>query len=127
MSGIVPPIRPGLLGSDSDRSPYRTGLDEFIERFALSPDRAKVLQGFLNYRAALHSSGIIDGFQWLDGSFLEHVEDTENRSPRDIDVVSFFHLPPGQTQASLIPVIKHLLDHNATKEAYSVDAFGPTP
>lgn len=123
MSGIIPPIRPGLPGHHSDRSPYHAGLDEFIDRFALSADRAKVLEGFLNYRAALHSLGIVNGFQWLNGSFLEHIEDTENRSPRDIDVVTFFHLPSGQTQASLLPAIQPLFDRNAIKEAYLVDGY----
>lgn len=33
-----------------------------------------MLDGLLRKRAALHAAGLIQGFQWLDGSFLEHVE-----------------------------------------------------
>jgi hypothetical protein len=123
MSGIIPPIRPGLPGHDPDRSPYRAELHEFIAQFVLSADRAKVLQGFLDYRAALHDHRIVKGFQWLNGSFLEHIEDIETRPPRDIDVVTFFYLPSGQTQVSLLPTIQSLIDPNASKAAYSVDGY----
>ena len=34
--------------------------------------------------------GIIYGFQWLDGSFLENIEVSESRAPNDLDVVTFF-------------------------------------
>ena len=43
--------------------------------------------------------GLVRGFQGLDGSFLEHVELLENRPSNDIDVVTFFRLPGGTTQA----------------------------
>ncbi|QXQ21657.1 hypothetical protein I7845_17240 [Pseudomonas tolaasii] len=33
--------------------------------------------------------GMVDGFQWLDGSFTENIELIERRAPRDIDVVTF--------------------------------------
>ena len=42
--------------------------------FAASPDRIRILRGLLAYRAPLRQRGISSGFQWLDGSFLEHKE-----------------------------------------------------
>lgn len=123
MSGIVPPIRPGQPGSHQDRSPYRAGLDEFISRFALNADRVRILQGLMRYRNDLRSAGIVDGFQWLNGSFLEHVEDTESRSPRDIDIVTFFYLPAGQTQQSFLPTVMHLFDTTTCKNNYFVDGY----
>ena len=45
-----------------------------MERFAISPARAAILRGFLDYRAALHAVGIIVGFQWVDGSFVENIK-----------------------------------------------------
>ena len=42
-----------------------------------------------------------DGFQWLDGSFLENIEVIEARSPNDLDVVTFFRLPAGTSQAEI--------------------------
>lgn len=123
MSGIIPPIRPGVPGHDADRAPYCALLEEFIERFAISADRALILQGLLNYRAALHHIGIVEGFQWLNGSFLENVEDTDQRSPRDIDVVTFYRMPQGYTQASLKPLIEPLINTEASKAKYCVDGY----
>lgn len=123
MDGIVPPIRPGLPGYSDDRSPYRVGLVDFIDRFAVTADRAAVLDGFLTYRAELHGLGVVNGFQWLNGSFLEHVEDTEGRSPRDIDVVTFFEIPPGQNQQGFFGAVRHLFDINHCKQTYSVDGY----
>jgi hypothetical protein len=69
----------------------------------------------------LHAAGIIDGFQWLDGSFLENIESLESRSPRDIDVVTFYYLPPNQTQKALLNGYPQLFDHRHIKENYHVD------
>ena len=100
MAGIVPPIRPGEEGHSIDRSPYRVSLEVLVERFATSGERATILQGFLKFRTALYHHGVTNGFQWVDGSFLENVEDIESRPPNDIDVVTFFFLPDGQNQQS---------------------------
>ncbi len=62
-------------------------------RFSTSSARCKILEGLLDYRQAMHRIGLVSGFQWLDGSFLEDVETIEKREPRDIDVVTFFHTP----------------------------------
>lgn len=123
MSGVVPAIRPGVDGGHQDRSPYLVKLDQFISQYAFTQERAIVLNGFLNYRAALHDQGLVSGFQWLNGSFLEHIEDTESRAPRDIDVVTFFHLPEGQTQISLFPAIRDLFDTRLCKATYHVDGY----
>ena len=123
MGGIIPPIRPNLPGHATDRSPYNTILAELIGVFATSQDRANILNGFLDYRAALHQQGLVSGFQWLDGSFLENIEDLENRPPDDIDVVTFFEIPPGETEATLQPAIEDLFDSDYTKANYRVDAY----
>lgn len=123
MAGVVPPVRPNAAGHDPDRSPYQVGLDEIVDMFAISQDRADILNGLFDYREALHNVGFVAGFQWLDGSFLENIEDLEGRSPNDIDVVTFFELPAGQTQASLMPIAGHLFDPSQTKVAFRVDAY----
>jgi hypothetical protein len=123
MAGIVPPIRPDVAGHHPDRSPYQVGLDEFVDMFAISQERADILHGLFDYREALHQAGLVTGFQWLDGSFLENIEDVEGRPPNDIDVVTFFTPPAGQTQATLLPVIGHLFDPIQTKPTFRVDAY----
>jgi hypothetical protein len=42
------------------------------------------------------SLGFIDGFQWIDGSFVE------DKIPADIDVITFFHRPRGYELESQI-------------------------
>lgn len=106
--GLLPPVNP----TSAERSPYPVALLDVILRFATSPERCKVLKGFLDYRAALHGMGLVNGFQWLDGSFTEQVETLERRSPRDIDVVTFVYTPddfaPTDEQIGM-------LEHDAAK------------
>ena len=123
LANVLPPIRPGVPGHSDDRSPYKVGLVRLIERFATSSERIKILEGLLAYRKELHNIGIISGFQWLNGSFMENVEFTQNRPPNDIDVVSFFHLPAGITQQALVKSHSHLFTPAQTKKQFYVDAY----
>jgi hypothetical protein len=100
-----------------------------ILRFSTSPERIAILDGFLNFRAAMHAIGLIDGFQWIDGSFTESIETGHRRRPpNDVDLVSFFRIPAGMTQADVInanPALfpANLAEQDALKAAYHVDAF----
>lgn len=123
MSGVIPPIRPGQPGHSSDRSPYLAQLTSVVDKFSFSQERQEILRGFLAYRAALHSLGVISGFQWIDGSFLEDIEAQESRPPKDIDVVTYFYLPAGETQLSLIAKAGNLFDKKHVKETHHVDAY----
>ena len=125
-SGVLPPF----LGSDPTGpalvSPYRTTLTEIVDRFSFSPERRAILNGFLSYRAALFTSGL-KGFQWLDGSFLEDVEITQSRPPKDIDCVTFVRRPFGcvSTAAWQAFILNNqaLLTPHLTKQQYSTDAY----
>lgn len=93
-SGVLPPF----LSGDSPvnrhtTSPYKASLVGFVTRFNTSEKRRKILLGFLKYRRLLKDRGITEGFQWIDGSFIEDVEFTQKRDPNDIDVVTFFARP----------------------------------
>ena len=125
--GVIPPINE-LDPTSAERSPYAVSLADFVLRFGQSAGRHGVLDGFLRYRAALHAVGLTQGFQWLDGSFLEQVEILEARAPNDIDVVTFFDLPGGRTQRDLQRQAPALFPatgaaHRALKDAYRVDAY----
>jgi hypothetical protein len=122
-AGLIPPIRPSMPGHSFDRSPYSVELTTLIDRFATSPERIAILGGLLQFRAALHKVGIVSGFQWLDGSFLEQVELLENRPPRDMDVVTFFDIPQGQNQLSLAQQHGNLFDQVYLKKTYYMDAY----
>jgi hypothetical protein len=123
ISGILPPISPGEPGHSINRSPYRAELMDVVDNFSSSPERRQILTGLLDYRAALHGVGLNKGFQWLDGSFLEAVEVIEIRSPRDVDVVTFFHLPEQIDQNTLVQEHPHLFDPAKTRQNFLVDAY----
>ena len=74
----------------SDISPFECTTLELCQRFSTSPERIQILENFIKFRERISDSGIHIGFQWLDGSFLENIEISEGRSPRDLDVVTFF-------------------------------------
>lgn len=120
--GVLPPVDPSNPVSIS-RSPYAVSLKDVVSQFGNSTDRLNILTGLLSFRSALHAAGIIDGFQWLDGSFLENIESLESRPPRDIDVVTFYNLPLNQTQRTLFNCYPQLFDHRHIKENYHVDAY----
>ena len=83
-----------------------------------------MFQGLLNYRQGLRGIGVKDGFQWLDGSFMEDVERTENRNPGDIDVVTFGTLPIVHAQKSkFFQDHENLLHPDQAKKNFSCHAF----
>lgn len=125
--GLIPPINEQQPTS-VERSPYVVSLTDFVLRFGQTQPRRTVLDGFLRYRAALHVAGLVSGFQWLDGSFLENVELLEARAPNDIDVVTFFDLPVGKSQMDMLQQFPDLFPttrgaQQKLKETYCVDAY----
>ncbi|QLG96451.1 hypothetical protein HZF02_17005 [Pseudomonas yamanorum] len=67
--------------------------------------------------------GVVSGFQWLNGSFMEHVELLEGRAPNDMDVVTFADIRP-EVEAALTPEdIKALTDNPWIKQTYKVDFY----
>jgi hypothetical protein len=136
LDGLLPAVDRASPTS-SNRSPYSVALEDVVLRFSETPERRLILAGFLDYRAALHRIGLTQGFQWLDGSFVEHIEvGSRKRSPADIDLVTFFQLPSGRTQQEIIADAEALFPFDdasraSLKNRYKVDAFlvhlGQTP
>ncbi len=94
-----------------------------VERFANSPKRIRILRGLLSYRAELEARGISTGFQWLDGSFMEHKEVLQGAAPNDVDVVTFFPIPLAIDENTFAAQIADLFDPENTKQKYQVDAY----
>lgn len=120
--GVLPPINASQPVSPQ-RSPYAVSLTDYVLRFGGTPERRSILDGYLRYRAMLHAAGLVRGFQWLDGSFLEHVETIEGRAPNDLDVVTFYHLPRGTSQRQLADKLPDLVDHTLMRSTFRVDAY----
>jgi hypothetical protein len=116
--GVLPPIDPADPVGFS-RSPYRVSLADLVLRFNFSPARREILTGLLDFRAELHRHGLVTGFQWLNGSFLEDVEQLETRSPGDVDVVTFV---PTMAFLSDEEIVADL-DHGRLKGIFRVDAY----
>lgn len=123
MEGILPPIWPGEDGASPNRSPYLSTTTEMVDVFASSGDRKAILKGLLDFRQELYAAGIVDGFQWLDGSFTEDVEGHQGRSPNDIDVVTYLQIPAGETQLTVAQRAPHLFDHAEVKTTYRIDSY----
>lgn len=86
---VIPPHL-GDPSSRSDVSPFECTTLELCQKFSTSTKRIEILQKFLDFRKRTVNSGVKVGFQWLDGSFLENIEESEGRNPNDIDVVTFY-------------------------------------
>lgn len=125
VSNVLPPF----VGADATdgtlMSPYKATMVEVIQRFASSPARIEILDGLLRYRNALRSAGVANGFQWLDGSFVENIEMLASRSPHDVDVVTFFQRPvPNAEWQAWFVANRSLFVPSLTKTTYKCDAYG---
>jgi hypothetical protein len=120
--GVLPPINAAFPVSP-DRSPYHVSLEDIVDRFGTSNERTQILNGFMRFREELFLVGLQKGFQWLDGSFMENSEFLAGRPPNDIDVVTFYWLPTGATQATVLASKPELFDARQTKTDYSVDGY----
>ncbi len=121
-NGVVPPHR-GDPRVPADLSPYPCTSRDLCERFATSTDRAAILTGFLDFRERLESLGFRNGYQWLDGSFLEDIEARENRSPRDLDVVTVYWEMDATTQAAIQSGFHEFFDPRASKASFRLDHY----
>ena len=126
--GVLPPFLPGGSPIEPGQvSPYRAGLAEFAQRYAESTERREILEGLVAYRNALRAEGIVSGFQWLDGSFVEDCEKLRGRPPGDIDIITFSARPDRFADSSewraFVRSRPDLFDPDRTKEKYKCDAY----
>ncbi|HBD26831.1 hypothetical protein [Flavobacterium sp.] len=121
-------VTPPHIGDPTDKSqlsPYLSNSFEFTKHFATSPERVEILKGLLKFRKKLNDVGIIEGFQWLDGSFTENIEIVERRSPRDLDIVTLFNpkkLTPEQVK-NIEDNFVEFFDFQTSKTNYKLDHY----
>jgi hypothetical protein len=123
LQGVLPPVDPRSKAISKNRSPYKVLLNDFVSQFGTSAHRQSLLSNLLTFRSMLHKIGVINGFQWIDGSFCERVESIRSCDPGDIDVVTFFIAPSGQTQKTLDTSYPQLFDHDYIKDSYHLDTY----
>jgi hypothetical protein len=125
-SGVLPPFIPEQgPTSSASMAPYLSTISEFIKRYSHSPERITILKGLLEYRKKLRESGIVQGFQWLDGSFVEDVESNRGRPPADVDLVTFAFRPEITTEEwkTLVRNRDELFNPEASKDKFYCDAY----
>lgn len=127
-SGVLPPFIPELGPTDrAAMAPYRTSITEFVQRYSHSKERRDILKGLLSYREKLRELGITEGFQWLDGSFVENVESNRGRPPNDIDLVTFASRPTDSCDQeqwrTLVKENSDIFIPDLSKETYICDAY----
>jgi hypothetical protein len=111
-------------------SPYQTNSEEVCQKFSTSEARRDILRGWLRFRGELAKLGVISGFQWLDGSFLEKIEVLETRDPKDLDIVTFYVTPTGKTPAEftaeVVARLPEFVDRDLAKKNFKLDHFPVT-
>jgi len=130
LGDVLPPFTGNdVVGAAAlPRSPYPATMSELVRRFATSAERAQILRGFKAFRDAIRAIGIENGFQWVDGSFVEACERVKGRPPGDVDVVTVIRRPAAllDDAAWRILVAQHgatLFDAAYCKQTYSCDAY----
>ena len=125
-SHVLPPFVGDSPRQAALASPYPVTASELVARLGSTPARRVLLQGLFSYRQALRDLGFSDGFQWLDGSFVEDIEAHENRPPNDVDVVTFSYKPAGLS----VVEVNALLSANPdvfvlarTRQRFGCDAY----
>lgn len=119
-------VLPPHLGDPTDPSqlsPYPCTSLDLCESLGTTPERRRILEGFLNFRDRLQTEGLTTGFQWLDGSFLENVELRDGRSPRDLDVVTVYWGYDIAFQKALVTKFPEVADPTLAKAKYSLDHY----
>ena len=118
-------VLPPYLNNPTNRSqlsPYKFGILEVCEHFATTTSRVEILKGLLSLRGRLNALNVHQGFQWLDGSFMENIEKIANRPPSDIDVVTFYAGISHEDNELLSRQFDVSHPHHA-KERYLVDHY----
>lgn len=121
-NGVLPPH----VGNPTDPdqlSPYPCTSLELCRQFATSPERIAILNGFLRFRERLRAEGLVTGFQWLGGSFLEDVETLRRRPPGDIDLITVYWGYDTLFQSALGARFPEFVDFQLSKISYSVDHY----
>jgi len=127
-SGVLPPFLPNSAPhASAAMAPYKVDFFDFAKKFSTSTDRIKILLGLAEYRAALRSIGINNGFQWIDGSFVENCEVTRGRAPNDIDLITFSsrpdHLTDSEAWKRLVVSRPDIFDPEQSKKSFYCDAY----
>lgn len=121
-NNVLPPHL-GNPTKSAHLSPYLCSSFEFCQHFATSRERIGILNSFVLFRLRMNEHGIIDGFQWIDGSFTENIELTLQRPPNDIDVVTFYRNLTSVQGLDIQTNFKEFISPALSKANYKLDHY----
>lgn len=120
--GVLPPINAAQPVS-AERSPYLVSLTDYVLRLGDTPARRTVLDGLLHIAPR---SGPRASCRASSGSMAasSNMWNESRGEPNDMDVVTFYRLPPDRSQRDLVSARPALfLDHAIVKRSYRVDGY----
>lgn len=113
----------GIPVNSGHLSPYPCTSEDLCQRFGTTAARREILRKFLDFRERLRGEGLTNGFQWLDGSFLEDIEGIEHRPPNDLDVVTVYWEYDLPFQIRLFHNFPEVANPTLSKMNYSLDHY----
>lgn len=120
---LVLPPHLGDPVNASHLSPYPCTTLDLCKRLGTTAERRVILGKFLDFRERLQGAGLANGFQWLDGSFLENIEARENRPPKDLDVVTVYWGYDLPFQVHLLEIFPEVANPALSKANYLLDHY----
>lgn len=126
-TNVLPPFLGQWPEAPAGFAPYFCELKELSELLGQSAERRKLIVGFLTLRERLRAMGVEIVVQWLDGSFVERIEASGGRQPKDIDVMTFLRRPSNaKLDADFLNLINaniELFDRDKCKSLFCCDHF----
>lgn len=119
-------VLPPFISSPAEavESPYKCSTLELCQRFAYNRKRKLILEGFLGFRRRLNEYQIVQGVQWLDGSFVEDKENDKRADvPGDIDVLTLFGGVGVENGERIIAEFPAFIYNDLSKTHFLVDHF----
>ena len=120
---LVLPSHKGRPTNPSEMSPYPINTVELCQHFSTSKERVDILRGFMTMRDLMSQNGITEGFQWLNGSFMQAIEQSESRPPKDMDAVTFFASANPDLASNLQASFPAFFDSREMKRLHKVDHY----
>ncbi len=117
--GLLPPHN-GNPADMSGSSPYPATTVELCNKFGTTAERREILKGFLQLRDLMRQLEVLEGFQWVNGRFMEQ-DIGKRKTPDHIQVVTFYKPSPLVRHPDYAELVKPLKNTKATRDRFLVD------
>lgn len=122
-NGLLPPHHSSQNGGPArpdELSPFLATTLELCQRFGGTLERRAILRGYLQMRQRLTDLQVVEGFQWVDGHFLEEYEKRTRKPPESIRVVTFCRTPKAIADPNYSSLFQPLMSRRVTQATFHV-------